>query len=79
MLCIKHADKWKHKIVGVHVKEPTTPTLFSIHFRLLLLQGTCQSCGAGGPNLWACLQVNQRLQILCIFVILEVVESLLCA
>lgn len=24
----------------------------------LLLQGTCQSCGAGGPNLWACLQVG---------------------
>uniref|UniRef100_A0A8D0A3R6 Ubiquitin carboxyl-terminal hydrolase n=1 Tax=Sander lucioperca TaxID=283035 RepID=A0A8D0A3R6_SANLU len=21
-----------------------------------MLQGTCQSCGAGGPNLWACLQ-----------------------
>uniref|UniRef100_A0A7N8Y8D6 Ubiquitin carboxyl-terminal hydrolase n=1 Tax=Mastacembelus armatus TaxID=205130 RepID=A0A7N8Y8D6_9TELE len=29
--------------------------MFSIHV-LLLLQGTCQSCGAGGPNLWACLQ-----------------------
>uniref|UniRef100_A0A8D3ECR6 Ubiquitin carboxyl-terminal hydrolase n=1 Tax=Scophthalmus maximus TaxID=52904 RepID=A0A8D3ECR6_SCOMX len=25
-------------------------------FALPLLQGTCQSCGAGGPNLWACLQ-----------------------
>lgn len=24
----------------------------------LWLQGTCQSCGAGGPNLWACLQVK---------------------
>uniref|UniRef100_A0A8D0L9K9 UBP-type domain-containing protein n=1 Tax=Sphenodon punctatus TaxID=8508 RepID=A0A8D0L9K9_SPHPU len=21
-------------------------------------KGTCQSCGAGGPNLWACLQVG---------------------
>uniref|UniRef100_A0A7N6AND4 Ubiquitin carboxyl-terminal hydrolase n=1 Tax=Anabas testudineus TaxID=64144 RepID=A0A7N6AND4_ANATE len=27
-----------------------------IHVHFLLLQGTCQSCGAGGPNLWACLQ-----------------------
>lgn len=24
----------------------------------LWLQGTCQSCEAGGPNLWACLQVQ---------------------
>ncbi|XP_074149948.1 ubiquitin carboxyl-terminal hydrolase 20 isoform X2 [Sminthopsis crassicaudata] len=24
---------------------------------LLKSKGTCQSCGAGGPNLWACLQV----------------------
>uniref|UniRef100_A0A4W5JEZ9 Ubiquitin carboxyl-terminal hydrolase n=1 Tax=Hucho hucho TaxID=62062 RepID=A0A4W5JEZ9_9TELE len=23
-------------------------------------KGTCQSCGLGGPNLWACLQVNSR-------------------
>lgn len=22
------------------------------------MQGTCQSCGAVGPNLWACLQVK---------------------
>uniref|UniRef100_A0A8C5EK92 UBP-type domain-containing protein n=1 Tax=Gouania willdenowi TaxID=441366 RepID=A0A8C5EK92_GOUWI len=21
-------------------------------------KGTCQSCGAGGPNLWACLQID---------------------
>uniref|UniRef100_A0A8C4NXH7 Ubiquitin carboxyl-terminal hydrolase n=1 Tax=Dicentrarchus labrax TaxID=13489 RepID=A0A8C4NXH7_DICLA len=28
------------------------------HVVFLLLQGTCQSCGAGGPNLWACLQVR---------------------
>ncbi|XP_074067024.1 ubiquitin carboxyl-terminal hydrolase 20 [Macrotis lagotis] len=25
---------------------------------LLKSKGTCQSCGAGGPNLWACLQVS---------------------
>ncbi|XP_060613533.2 ubiquitin carboxyl-terminal hydrolase 20 isoform X2 [Anolis sagrei] len=25
---------------------------------LLKSKGTCQSCGAGGPNLWACLQVG---------------------
>uniref|UniRef100_A0A674DHD9 Ubiquitin carboxyl-terminal hydrolase n=1 Tax=Salmo trutta TaxID=8032 RepID=A0A674DHD9_SALTR len=23
-------------------------------------KGSCQSCGVGGPNLWACLQVNNR-------------------
>uniref|UniRef100_A0A8C7WWK5 UBP-type domain-containing protein n=1 Tax=Oryzias sinensis TaxID=183150 RepID=A0A8C7WWK5_9TELE len=25
-------------------------------FLNISLKGTCQSCGAGGPNLWACLQ-----------------------
>lgn len=30
-------------------------------FLSLPTQGTCQSCGAGGPNLWACLQVNSPL------------------
>lgn len=25
---------------------------------IMNMQGTCQSCGAVGPNLWACLQVK---------------------
>lgn len=25
---------------------------------IMNLQGACQSCGAVGPNLWACLQVK---------------------
>lgn len=25
---------------------------------IMNMQGTCQSCGAAGPNLWACLQVK---------------------
>lgn len=32
-----------------------------IDILLVWLQGTCQSCGAGGPNLWACLQVKSWL------------------
>lgn len=40
---------------------------------LFLLKGTCQSCGVGGPNLWACLQVRSLFpskhvrQVECIF------------
>lgn len=28
-------------------------------FFIMNTQGTCQSCGAVGPNLWACLQVKR--------------------
>lgn len=39
-------------------------SIYSAHVCFPLLQGTCQSCGAGGPNLWACLQVRKCLEVL---------------
>lgn len=33
--------------------QPSQQTSF-----IMNMQGTCQSCGAVGPNLWACLQVK---------------------
>lgn len=37
-------------------------SFYPVHALFLWLQGTCQSCGAGGPNLWACLQVRLGLK-----------------
>lgn len=49
---------------------------------LFLLKGTCQSCGVGGPNLWACLQVRSLFpskhvtQVECIFRIIIIIITL---
>uniref|UniRef100_A0AAQ4PWF5 Ubiquitin carboxyl-terminal hydrolase n=1 Tax=Gasterosteus aculeatus aculeatus TaxID=481459 RepID=A0AAQ4PWF5_GASAC len=52
------------KVISVHARiSSLSDSTLCVHIVLSLsiqftLQGTCQSCGAGGPNLWACLQVG---------------------
>uniref|UniRef100_A0A672RQH9 Ubiquitin carboxyl-terminal hydrolase 20 n=1 Tax=Sinocyclocheilus grahami TaxID=75366 RepID=A0A672RQH9_SINGR len=45
-----------------HLNHTFTVTMQDLHFtKEKLIQkskGTCQSCGVGGPNLWACLQCD---------------------
>lgn len=54
-------QKSKVRVIFFHSSQFHSP-FSSDHVVLILLQGTCQSCGAGGPNLWACLQVRSKIK-----------------